>query len=293
MEVKMTQRDKIMLIVLALVIVVFAAVMIPTYGIKDLIVGITDAKKEIAVQKEENDATLQQMVAAGLPAGLASNAAATKRRLENMIVEEKYTAAKIGQTVAPTTAYEVAEYWLHPLAYLHAIKGNPQLLQTPLEVKQNTGGFVTTQLNMFDHLYPIDEYTCTMVCTADANNTYTLDLSYASGDTDEDQLAFIIALYTIMAERGSIEINSCSFENGNAAATLNLSIKVPADSSLTQYAGEVCECHTCGTVYTVEQYEALVESESANAEWDGVIHCSHMDANGEPCIGVWDGIALQ
>lgn len=293
MEVKMTQRDKLLLIVLVLVIVVFAAVMIPNYGIKDLIVSITDTKKEIGVQKEENNATLQQMAAQGLPVGLASNAAATKRRLETLIVDEKYTAAKIGQTVAPTTAYEVAENWLHPLAYLHAIKGNPQLLQTPLEVKQNTGGFATSQLNLFDHMYPVDEYTCTMVCTAYANNTYTVDMSYASVDTDDDQLAFIIALYTLIAERGSIEINSCVFEAGNTAATLTLSIKVPADSALTQYGGEVCECHTCGKVYTVEQYNALVESASAQDDWDGVIHCTYVGDDGEACAGEWDGIALQ
>ena len=73
MQFKMTERDKVLLIVLAIVIVLFAAIMIPQYGIKDLIVSMQDTDKKITEQKAANDQKLLTLAQMGIPAAFAEN----------------------------------------------------------------------------------------------------------------------------------------------------------------------------------------------------------------------------
>ncbi|MBO4534891.1 MAG: hypothetical protein J5755_03010, partial [Clostridia bacterium] len=188
MNTKLSQRDKILLIVLGLVIVVFAAVMIPTYGIKDLIVSIKDTKAEISNQQNDNNDALNALRAKGIPSGMAENAAGARNYLARKTLELKFQAAKVSQLNVNTDAYGVAEGWLLPLMYVDCINGNDTDGVKIMEYMtvNVSSGYTANETDVVGNLYNCDLYSCTVSCVPDSVNTYLVDLQYSSDETNLD-----------------------------------------------------------------------------------------------------------
>lgn len=281
MNSKLSQRDKVLLIVLVLVIVVFAAVMIPTYGIKDLIVSIRDTKTAIATQQQENNDTLVVLRSKGIPSGMAENAAGARNYLARKSLELKFQAAKVSQLNVNTDAYGVAEGWLLPLMYVDCINGNDTEGVRIMEFMtvNVSSGYSINEIDVAGNLYNCNLYSCNITCEPDSVNTYLVDLQYSSDETNLDQLAFIIALYTIAEERGSISVENYMVENelGGEQVVLSITLRVPQGALLSSYAKEICECHHCGHVYSVSQYEGWLADSYEEVEEPGVVHCPECD----------------
>lgn len=278
MNTKLTQRDKILLIILGLVVVVFAAVMIPRYGIKDLFVSIKDTRSAIKAQEAENNETLAVLRAKGIPSAMAENAAAARNYLARKTLELEYQAAKGSQLTVNTDAYGIAEGWLLPVMYVDYINGNDVDGVKLIDLMDVgvTSGYTVAETDVMGNLYNCNLYSANITCTPDNTNTYQLDLQYSSEGTNVDQLAFIVALYTILEERGSIVVENYTvgeLESAPKQVTLAVSLRVPQGTLLAHYAKEICECHHCGHVYSVAQYETWLADSYENAEDPGVVHC--------------------
>lgn len=264
METKMTSRDKVLLIVLAIVLVVFGAVMIPTYGIKDLIVSIKDTRTAITQQTSENNELLEDLTKAGVSAAYAESSAQAKQRLKKDILQSKYNAVKFEQTSLSAQAYAVADQWLTPVKYLHFDAGNT-VLYTNISVSNNDGGFTEAELPVEDSSYSVERYSCLFSCVTSAEEKYVYELDYLAEDANVNSLALLIAAYDILQERGSVVIEDWTVDE--TSATMNLSLVIPAGSHIDDYAAEIGECEHCGTPYYVrDYYNDLADLEEGETE---------------------------
>ena len=287
METKMSNRDKLLLIVLGIIIVIFGAIMLPTYGIKDLIVSINDTKSKISSQTSENEETLAGLVAQGVSAGYAENFAQAKRRLSQEILTDKYDIVKQQETSLTGTAYAVADDWLRPVKYLHFDEGNTELYAS-VAITRNSGGFTGTQIVYDDNVYDIDNYSCLFSCNSSATERYDMNLEYVAEGTGVDSISMLIAVYNVLSERGSVTINNWLFdENG---ITLDLVLSVPFESKIADYAAEIGECHHCGKPYYLsDYYSRLADLPEGETE----VRCTNPDCNPEGDPAVLTGEALR
>ena len=258
MQYKMTERDKVLLIVLAIVIVLFAAIMIPQYGIKDLIVSMQDTDKKITEQKAANDEKLLTLAQMGIPAAFAENSAACKNYLQKQILEGKHAAAKWSQVVVSSASYSVANEWLIPLCHLYGIGGNAEVFEEMI-VHSNESGFYPATITLYEGDYATKQYAATVQCFT-GDNKYVLELEYAHDSVDVQELATLIATYGIFMERGSISIEDAKFleEGVGEGIELHIAVITPDSATLGEYGREVCECHNCGLPYYKSAYDAAL-----------------------------------
>lgn len=276
METKLTQRDKILLIILLVVIVVFAAVMIPKYGIKDLIVSIKDNKTAITKQESDNKKLLTELQAKGIPTSKATNYSAARSYLMEQSLQLKFEAFKLSQTLVNSDAYGVAESWILPAMYVDYIQGNNDIdtrLMKSIKVNVNNG-YNDNVLNLLGNQYDCRLYSCTVDCYADDTNFYRLDYAFTDENTDLDQLAFVTALYSILEERGSIEVTGYSLsKDGKVSVSVNIRVpKVSSDgASLADYGKEIHQCPHCGAIYSNEQYDSIEPNEEGDRKCTNTI----------------------
>jgi len=278
METKMTSRDKLLLIVLGMILIVFGAVMIPKYGIKDLIVSIRDTRAQIAEQTITNEETLQSLAAAGISPAYAERPMSAQERLRETIVESKYDLVKMSQTSLSAEAYAVADKWLRPVKYLHFDAGNTELYAS-VAITNNEGGYVDVETLVGDTSYSVQQYDCTFSLVAADDAKYTLELNYLSEETNVDKLSLLIAAYNVLNERGSIRVVDWTFDE--AGMSLNLVLTIPAGSKVDAYASEIGECHHCGKPYSIAEYNAE-KAELDLQDSEEVVRCHDCD---EPLTG--------
>ena len=294
METKMTERDKILLIILAIVIIVFGAVMIPSYGIMASINKITDANKAIVVQRAENNNALDDLVASGVPAAVAESPAMAVNRIKASIVEAEYDAVKISQGSLSASSTSVARDWLIPLAYPNYENGtDADKVLEDISVRDNEDGYVNKTLVIDYSNYETSVYSCTLNCTV-SNGVYDYDTTFSAESMTK--MCNLIFGYNRLIERGSVQIeaaqNAWSVSESNAM-TWRIKLVIPQNSKIEQYKGELCECHHCGQYYTLDEYEALLAAVPEGEE----VTCTGIVLNGdgatEECGAVWTGETLK
>lgn len=279
METKVTNRDKVLLIVLAIIIVIFGAVMIPQYGIKDLIIKMKDTRAQITEQTKANDEKLADLTKAGVPAAFAENSGQAKKMLKNRILEEKYAALKKGQTSLTAKAYEVADKWLVPVKYVHYDAGNTSdVLYATVAITNNEEGYTEGEIEVDEEIHAVQAYHCTFSCAAADNAGYDLELNNLAEEDAKAPLCLLISTYNVLAERGSISVEGWTFDGG--AISMDLTLYMPVDSHVDEYL--IGECHVCGKPYYISDYEARLKD---LPEGETEVTCDNADCgNGEPAV---------
>lgn len=279
METKMTSRDKVLLIVLAIVLVIFGAIMIPTYGIKDLIVNMNETRDKIKAQTITNEETLRNLSSAGISAAYAENYAQAKRALNKKILQTKYDAVKMQQTSLSAKAYAVAEQWLTPVKYLHFDAGNTEMYAN-VNITNNSSGFNSSNITVTTNTFEVERYGCSFTCSVAGDEKYVLELDHLDVESDVDELSLLVAIYTILEERGSVTIKDWSFNDGNIS--IGMELVIPHDSQIDDYAAQIGECHVCGTPYYISDYQAQLAD---LPEGETQVKCSNEDCNnGDPAV---------
>jgi hypothetical protein len=255
METKMSERDKVLLIVLAVIIFAFAAIMLPTVGIKDLIVSYLDTRNAISEQEAANAELLSGYTKYGI---VAANANSAQVVISNKALQSKYDAVKFQQnSLSASSDHAVGPQWLYPVKNLHYEQGSAELF-SGVSVDQNPG-YQPNSIDINGSLYATEAYSCTMTCGVSGVNRYTLLLDYLKEDNSLSQLDTLLTAYNTLTERGSITVNSWNVTNEEI--TLELTLTTPADTQVDQYAEEIEECHKCGAYYRLGQYDkCTVES---------------------------------
>ena len=252
METKMSSRDKLLLIVLAIVLVVFGAVMIPNYGIKDLIVSIQDTRKAISEQNSTNAELLDALTQSGVSAAYAESSEQAKSHLREDILGIKYDAVKFQQMSLSAKAYAVANQWLLPIKYMHFESGNT-VLYSSIVVTNNESGFTEGDITVGETGYAVERYNCVFSFIVSETEKYELSTDYLDPDASVDSLSLLIAAYNILQERGSVVIEDWTLEE--TGATMHLALIIPEESHIDEYAAEIGECEHCGRPYYIRDYE--------------------------------------
>ena len=253
METKVSSRDKILLIVLGIIVVIFGAIMIPTYGIKDMFITMKETRAAITEQKTANKEALDALTATGISAAYAESPVQASARLRKDILNSKYEAVKAQEMSLSSEAYAVANEWLLPIKYVHFESGNT-VLYASISVVNNDNGFAEGEIYLEDSVYPIQKYDCTFSMVVSEEERYMLDLSYLSEDANVNSLSLLIAAYNVLQERGSIVVNDWTLEDNGT--TMNLTLYIPANSQISAYAAEIGECEHCGKPYYIADYKA-------------------------------------
>ena len=253
METKVSSRDKVLLVVLGIVVLIFGAIMVPTYGIKDMILTMKETRASITEQTAANQEALDALTATGVSAAYAENPVQAAARLRADILNRKYDAVKSQEMSLSSEAYAVANDWLLPVKYLHFESGNT-VLYASISIVNNDGGFADTELFLEDSVHSVQKYDCTFSFVVADDEKYVLDLSYLSEDANVNSLSLLIATYNVLQERGSVVINDWTLEE--TGASMSLSLYIPADSQISHYAAEIGECEHCGKPYYIADYQA-------------------------------------
>ncbi len=264
METTLTQRDKALLIILGIILVVFAAVMIPNYGIYALITTSSELKGEIKTQQNENEQALTALVSSGISAGSAENGSLAKTVLLRAILSEQHQLAKLSLTLESSKSYATAKEWLEPVKYVDYTKGGVELF-ADLSVSQNDSGFESAEITMGDISYVIDMYRGEIGCNLVDGDAYLLDADHLQVD-ESYLLGSYIVLIDQLIKRGSIIIKdfeySTTVSSGNGQISIPIEIYVPENNQIAYYASTICECHSCGNPYYLSTYEEYLLSAS-------------------------------
>ena len=261
METKITERDKILLILLVILIIIFGAVMIPNYGIMASINAIKETNAAIRTQRGDNETALKELVEKGIDSGYAENAMQARRRIEEEVLALQYDAVKMSQMSLSADSTSVAREWLLPIAYVNYENGTDtdKLLK---DISINTRqGYNQNILILDGYQYLISSYPCTVSCHT-ADDSFDYETTYM--EVGQDMLCDWVLAHNILIERGSVNIATGTSawniaDDGNMLWSLELDI--PQNSQIEQYKHLLGECHHCGQYYSLAEYQEYADEE--------------------------------
>jgi len=115
---KMTERDKMLLILLAVILIVALAIVVPGYGVMDTREKIQKTKDSISELDGELDDQLAELMSMGVSAGAADNPYLAQKNLETEIHKRKEEAARLPENILEYSKnFSVNDDWLRGLEY--------------------------------------------------------------------------------------------------------------------------------------------------------------------------------
>lgn len=262
METTFTQRDKALLIILGIVLVVFAAVMIPNYGIYALITSQNEIKTEINTQQLANEQALSELVSSGISASSAENGSLAKTVLLRAILTEQHQLAKLSLTLQSAKSYATAKEWLEPVRYEDFTKGGNELF-ADLAVTDNNSGFELIDISFGEITFNVDKYSGIIGCDLIDGDSYVIEAPHMIVDENYNLGAYAM-LIDQLVKRGSIIVKDFEYSTttttGASQILIPIDIYAPQNNRLAYYASTVCECHNCGNPYYLSTYEEFLLS---------------------------------
>ena len=282
MEKTMTARDKALLLILGIIIIVFAGVMFPAIGdraigIYSLITARSEVKKKITDQERENEEKFTSLVQSGLSPSYIENAIGARRSLQSDILALKHEIAKVSLTADKEGGYKTAKKWIEPTKYDNFVIGGDELL-TNFKVTGNEDGFSEFSLTMGETYLYVYRYEGDASCEATMERSYLFDTENYTNVEDVSSIATFVVLTAQMIRRGSVIVKE--FEYNPLEDTTELGVSVPFEvyAPLEDIHYDICECTNCGTPYYKSDYdeakrdpEAVVTCQNCEAELDGVV----------------------
>lgn len=273
MEMKLTERDKMLLIILVIMVIVFGAVMIPSYGIMASINSIKEDNAAIKAQKAENESAMEELIDKGVDSGYVESPINARRKVEENILAAQYDAVKMSQMSLSADSTSVARDWLLPVAYVGYENGTEaEKLLKDIAISSQQG-YTQSNLDIEGYLYMTNSYPCVLTCSV-VNPSYEYQTKYME-DSNVQLCDWVVAL-NVLAERGSVH-----FATGSAAWTFadedsmlwTLDLAIPQDSKIEQYKHLLGECHQCGHYYSIAEYQEYEanEMEMHCVECEGVL----------------------
>jgi|GEM_PF-4465838 cell division protein FtsL len=282
MEKTFTARDKALLLILGIIVIVFAAVMIPSIGgtpigIYSLITSRSELKKQITEQNNENEVAFNELVQSGIDPRFAESAMVARSNLQKTVLETKHEVAKLSQTADKEGGYKTAKKWIEPTKYDSFVLGGEELL-TSFQVTSNEDGFEESTIMIGENYYNVYRYEGEASCMLLDEKQYCFDTDNYFQVEDINDLAGFVVLSAQMIRRGSIIVESYQFDPVDSTyqdvIVAPFSVYVPQGDAISAYSSQICECRTCGNPYYKVDYEEQVK----NLNEGESVHCTKCDA---------------
>lgn len=265
MNVKISEKDKMLLVVLAIIVVVFAAVMLPKFGIKALL----EQKSEIVSDTNElaaaNEIKLAELITNGIPAHHAQTYWNAKDAIEKNILYKKHEAMKIANTIYissdPNVSFAVPE-WLEDVDYFkYEINEENRFAEIRYNVQEfNRDAFIEFEklvLNADEEWEEDVEKVPVMMAVFSidvndyGNNSFGYPTEMKSLESELIVFPRLLLFLSQLEQKGSIRIDSYSYTT-NDFPVVTFTVYMPLVGEMDKYSASIAECPNCNAPYYIE-----------------------------------------
>jgi len=245
---KITERDKMLLVVLVIVLVVALAFVMPTFGVMDCRSQIEDVETKIAEVNEKMSAELAELRQMGITSSEdAKNVRQASDHLDKKIHDEKVEAARLADIVMPYVQdYNVEVGWLNSVRYIGNVDARDQDIydiisyddetETGKDFDNSTGTIVIGETE-----YSI-QYTKRVINYQDTEESHiTYSLEYAFEDMNEERFGALMLYLQQTASKGSICVTKATYDAMQRIGVVEVDLIMTANSDLLNYAIELEE----------------------------------------------------
>lgn len=240
----MTQRDKMLLVLLAVILVVALVVILPGVGVMSCRTKIQEYQEQTAELDEELATALAELREMGVDSAYAENFRLAKDRLEKKIMEQKQEAARLAHSImAYAESYDVDEQWIYGLEYKTGVMSDENNLlveydkfadveRTPNDQSEYTVGETIYTLRSANRIikYTISEHA----------NCY-LDCSLVLEGYKVNDIAALLLYIQQITSKGSLLINEVTYNSVEGTGTVSLTAMMTATDGISRYAQEIAE----------------------------------------------------
>jgi len=241
---KMTKRDKMLLVVLFIVLVIALLIVMPNFGIMSCKTKINDAESELADLNEKLNAELADLRKMGVNAADAANKTQAANRLDTKIHEKKVEASRLAGIIMPYyDDFNVEKLWLDEVKYVGLIESNdPRDLVINYNDIENTdkdSPIVDATIHIGDkEQYDIKFTDRTIVLEENEASVVSYAPTYLFDSDKAKTFGEIILYLQQAAEKGSLCLTELIFGN---ESTIKFNLLMTKNSELLNYSKQLEE----------------------------------------------------
>ena len=241
---KMSQRDKVLLILLGLILVVALVVVLPGFGIMSCDAKIKEYQGKMTEVEEELSTARAELREMGVETALADNFRLAKDRLEKKIFEQKQEAARLAHSImAFAESFDVDEQWIYGLEYKGGMKTDEEGLLVTYDKFSDVDRSPNTdeEYEVKETVYTLKSADRSILFEIAENANCVLDYQMIlEGYSVNDIAAFILYIQQITS-KGSLLINEASYDATDKSGTIKFTALMTATDGISRYAQEIAE----------------------------------------------------
>ena len=241
---KMTERDKILLIFLAIILVVAIVVVLPGFGVMSCNDKVAEYKDKSADLDEELDDALAELRSMGVDPLYAERRNIARERLENKIFDLKQEASRLaGNIMAYAQTYAVDEQWIDGLEYRYGVASDDSERIVSYDKTQDVTGEANkdTEYTINDTIYTLKSArrTIQFSVTSDAQCVYGAELTL-EGYRIEDMGAMLLYIQHLTS-KGSLLIDNVKYDTKTNTGSVSFIVLMTSTDGISRYAQEIAE----------------------------------------------------
>ncbi len=241
---KITERDKILLVLLVVILIVALAIVLPGVGVMACREKLSTYKADTEELEKELDDKLNTLRSMGVKTQYAESSSRASAALEEDIFNLKMEAAHLaGNVMAYAKPYAVDDGWIDGLEYRYGIRSEDDEKIVEYSLIEDVVG----SKEKLDETFVLNDTTYTLPKATRDINSYTIartaDCSYEVEMTMENysasELGAALLFWHNIASKGSMLITEAKFSDEK---TVSFTLLMPPDGSgISDYAQEVRE----------------------------------------------------
>ncbi len=244
---KITERDKVLLVLLGVILIVALAIVLPGVGVMGCREKIATYKTDTEELEKDLTGKLDQIHAMGVETANAESVSKAQAGLEDKIFDMKMEAAHLaGNVMAYAKPYAVDEGWIDGLEYRYGVKSDEGEKIVDYSYIEN----VEVKENETDENFSIDNVNYSLpsakreikyTISPTANCAYNVEMTL-EGYSAENLGAVLLFLHNI-ASKGSMlitEVKCYTKDEGEKSVAFTL-LMPPEGSGIQQYAQQIKE----------------------------------------------------
>lgn len=244
---KITERDKLLLVVLVIVLVVALAIIMPGVGIMDVRAKMQDLETEMTEVNEDISAELAELRKMGISSSEdAKTVKLAINHLEKKIHDEKVEAARLANVIMPyTPGYNIEKGWLNSVRYIGSIVSTEEedciISYNDIEEMNKEANNETATITVDDAEYSI-RYTNRSFDFSDTEETkITYEIELCIDDANEDRFGALMLYLQQATAKGSIHIVRAMYNASTKSGSIELAIMMTSNGDLLTYAQQLEE----------------------------------------------------
>ena len=244
---KMTERDKVLLVLLVVVLIVALVVVLPGVGVMSCRESISKYENDAKELDGELSDLLDELRGMGVEVAYAERASSAGSHLEDKIFEMKVEASHLASVVkAYTKEFGVDEDWIDGLEYRYAVRsddGEKLVIYDPQEDVDSTSNGTEINFALEDKEYtlPAAKREIRFLVADDANCNYLTELTM--DDYNIKEIGAVLLFMQHISAKGSILITDLTYTiASDERAQISFTVVMPPETSgIATYAQEVLE----------------------------------------------------